>query len=158
FERSASVLDGPFWLDIARAIPDELRSVGILLRAWASFIDDNGGYGRIAAALATLAAFAGAVILFPRRRKPPPRDGAPPGRLAGAVAALRALVATALPLPAGMAVAVATLNGFGLMPGRIVDIATGLLVAVFVATIGRGIAKSLLVPAPPARRMLPIDD
>jgi small-conductance mechanosensitive channel len=61
-------------------------------------------------------------------------------------------------MPALVALAVLVLDGFGLLPPRIMEMAQGLIVAVALASAGRGIAVGLFNPAAPERRLLTVSD
>jgi potassium efflux system protein len=158
-ERSPSMLDPFFWTDVAGALPDQWRSVGILLQSWWTFARDHGGYARMAAASATLAAFAAAAFGLAgwwRRRV---RDAAiRDSRFAKARVGLSELIAAALALPLTLVVVVATLSAYGLLPDRFAAIGTGLMLAVLAAVTGRGVGRALLAPDAPARRLPAIDD
>ena len=158
FERSPSVLNPSFWLDVARAAPEELRGVASLAGSWWGFVGDSGT-GPIASALATLAGLALVAIGVARwwRRRMaarPPSDS----RFAKALAGLEVMVATAVPPPLVIAAAIVTLEAYGLLPQTIREIAVGLAVGVGVASLGRGVGRSVLAPNTPGRRLLPVDD
>ncbi|HYS47342.1 MAG TPA: DUF3772 domain-containing protein [Xanthobacteraceae bacterium] len=157
FERSASMVDESLWLDAARALPDELRGLAVLARAWWGYVRDSGA-GRIAAALAILAGLGVAALALRQwwRRLPARAPG--DARFGKALAGLRVLAAAALPLPLAIAAVIAVLSAFALLPQTIHDLGSGLLVGVALATLGRGVARGVLAPDEPDRRLAPIDD
>src|SRR5262245_29336728 len=65
-ERSSSILDPSFWIEAAGALPGEARSLGLLLRSWWGFAEEQGGSGRLTAAALTVVAFAVAAMAFGR--------------------------------------------------------------------------------------------
>ena len=60
-------------------------------------------------------------------------------------------------MPAIMLVVVLVLDGFGLMPARMMEIGFGLVAAVAIASFGRGVAVGLFAPREPDRRLLLTD-
>jgi potassium-dependent mechanosensitive channel len=157
FERGASALDPRFWVAVAQALPNDVRSMGIVLRSWGSFLEDNADLPRTAAALVSLVAFAlawHAVVRWARRRAAAVAQ--PETRLVQASAAVWAFLRAALAGPVAVAVVLAVVETFGLMPQRIDDIATALLAAIVVASFSRGIALALFAPDAPERRLVPL--
>jgi potassium efflux system protein len=63
-----------------------------------------------------------------------------------------------VPLPLAIAAVIATLDAFGLLPEPMREIVTGLDIAVAVACFGRGVARAMLAPHQPGRRLPAIDD
>jgi small-conductance mechanosensitive channel len=159
FERTSSILDPLFWSDAADAIPVELRGIGNLLQSWWSFAVENGGYSRMVAAAVTLIAFAGAGLAFRRwwRRRAPPTP-ARETRFTKAVAGLRSLAQATALAPLAVLIIVMTLDGYGLLPPRLLSVGSGLGVAVLVAAFGRGAALGVLAPHRPDWRLAAIDD
>jgi len=157
FERSANVLDPAFWGDVAQALPGGARAAVTLTSSWWGYARDTGGYARMAAALTTLIALALPALALRRwwRRLP---TRATDGRFGKALAALRTIAETAVPLPLIVAAVIVTYNGYGLVPLTIRALADALLVGVAIATLGRGVALGLLAPHEPERRLPPIDD
>jgi potassium-dependent mechanosensitive channel len=152
-ERSPSLFDWGLWLDVARGVPDELRGVASLAGSWWRFVED-AGHERSGAALATLVGLALAGIWagrWCRRRLAIEKPGE--GRFGKAVAGLAALAATAVPAPLAIAVVIATLDAYALLPQTIRQLAVGLNLAVAVASFGRGIARGVLAPDAPWRRL-----
>jgi small-conductance mechanosensitive channel len=159
FQRTPSVLDPSFWAETAKQVPGEIRSIGVVLQSWGSYARDNGGLPRVGAAAATLIGIAVIVALFVRwwRRRlagrPPPDT-----RSARALASLAAFARDALTMPLVVIGVVQVLGAFGLMTQRVQEIATGLVIAVAVATVGRGVADGGLAPHAPQRRLTRFDD
>lgn len=74
FEHTSSVLDVFFWAEVAQAFVGDVRSVGVLLQSWGSFVADNGGAPRLSAAAFSLLALGiawAALVRWLRRRFPP---------------------------------------------------------------------------------------
>jgi len=158
FERSAGLVEVRFWVDAAAAVREELGSVAALGRSWWELARASS-LGRIAAALATLAVLAAVALAggrWWRRRMAAP--AASDTRFAKALAAFRALAEAAVPLPLAIVAVIATLDAYALLPEPIREIATGLAIAVAVACFGRGVARGVLAPDQPGRRLPAIDD
>jgi small-conductance mechanosensitive channel len=159
FQRSSSALDPTFWMQAAAAVPEELRGLVLLAHSWWTYARDNGGYGSIVAALVTLAALATAAAMLANwlcsRVVLPEFTGT---RFAHAFLALVVLLRAALVMPAIVVAVVLILDGFGLVPARIMEIGLGLIVAAAIASFGRGVALGLFAPDEPQRRLLAIGD
>jgi small-conductance mechanosensitive channel len=157
FERSPSILDPFFWIDVVDALPAELRGIRVLTQSWWSFARDRG-YARLAAAAATLAALAtGALVARAWWRRRAPRSG-PDGRFAKAGIGLIAIVETALPPPLGVALVLLILTAYGLVPDRIAEIGSQFTLALLAAMIGQGVGRGALAPEEPHRRLPAISD
>jgi small-conductance mechanosensitive channel len=157
FERSPSVFDPFFWIDVADALPAELRGIRVLTQSWWSFARDRG-YARLAAAAATLVALSiGALVMRARWRRRAPRSG-PDGRFAKAGIGLIAIAETALPPPLGMTLVILILTAYGLVPDRIAEIGSQLTLALLAAMIGQGVGRGALAPEEPHRRLPAISD
>jgi small-conductance mechanosensitive channel len=157
-ERWRSLFDTGLWLDAARGLPDDIRGIASLAGSWWRFVAD-AGYDRSGAALATLLGLALAgigVARWVRRRLPAEKSS--DTRFGKAVAGLTSLAAAALPAPAALAVVIATLDAYALLPETIRELAVGLNLAVGVASFGRGIARGALAPEAPWRRLPKIED
>ena len=157
-ERSPSLFDTGLWLDAARDLSDELRGIASLAGSWGRFVAD-AGYDRIGAALATLFGLALAAVVAWRAFRSrlaieKPRDG----RFGKALAGLVDLAIAALPAPLAIAVVIATLDAYALLPATIRQFAVGFNLAVAVASFGRGIARGALAPEAPSRRLPPMGD
>jgi small-conductance mechanosensitive channel len=159
FGRSSSALDPSFWMQVARTAPDDLRGLSYLGQSWWNFALSNGGIGSMAGAVLTLLAlgFLGAMAArwLSGRDFRPPNSGT---RFAKSFYALVSLLRIALTTPAIVGIAILVLDGFGLVPPRIMEIALGLVLAVAVATFGRGVATGLFAPEDPERRLLDVKD
>ncbi len=159
FGRSSSALDPSFWTQAARAAPDDLRGLSFLGRSWWSYALANGGVSSIAAALLTLLALAGLGMAAARwlrgRNLRPAVSGT---RFAKSSFALMSLLRIALTAPAIVTVVILVLDGFGLVPPRIMEMAFGLVVAVAMAAFGRGVAIGLFAPDDPELRLLNVKD
>jgi small-conductance mechanosensitive channel len=159
FEHSPSILDPTFWTEVANTLPRELRSFGLIFSSWTGFALANGGLGGI---VGTLVAVALAGFLLWRLR------GVMQGwhnamavadtRLSKAMAGLRVMLFEALGLPVFFLAVGMVANGFGLIPERIAVVGWGLFLALFIATMMRGLSLGVLAPDAPDRRLLAIDD
>jgi potassium-dependent mechanosensitive channel len=158
FERSSGLVDVQFWLGAAAAVREELRTVAALSQSWWEFARASD-FGRIAAALATLAAMAVIALVAGRwwRRRTAAR-AAGDARIAKALTSFRALAEAAVPLPLAIAAVIATLDAYGLVPPEIREIAIGLDIAVAAACFGRGVALGVLAPDQSGDRLPAIDD
>jgi small-conductance mechanosensitive channel len=157
--RTSSALDPSFWMQAARAAPDDLRGLSFLGQSWWSYALANGGLSSMIAAILTLLGLCGVAIAAVRWLKH--RDFRPAvigTRFAKSFYALMALLRIALTMPAIVATAILVLDGFGLVPPRIMEMALGLVMAVAMATFGRGVAVGLFAPNEPDRRLLMIKD
>ncbi len=159
FEQTPSLLSPSLWLEAARALPDEFAGMTEVLRAWWELLREPDSAGRFAGAVLTVMALAIAMLLLWRwlRRRIGTTPGTPT-RFGKALAALGVLLRITLILPLATVAVVMVLENFQLLPGRLIDIAYGLAIAVLIATFGRAVATSLLAPDTPERRVAAIDD
>ena len=158
-QRTPSVLDPSFWMDTAKEAPGEIRSIGIVLQSWGSYVRDNGGLPRIGAVAATLLALGVLLVLLARwgRRRFGDRPR-PDTRSAKALASLWAFARDALTMPLIVTGVVQVLNAFALVPQRIDEVTNGLVIAVVIAAFGRGVVDGALAPSEPARRLTRFGD
>ncbi|HEX2216193.1 MAG TPA: DUF3772 domain-containing protein [Xanthobacteraceae bacterium] len=157
-QRGASALDPFLWFQTANALPGELRSFVALLGTWADAASEAGAVRLTASALLLIliaaAAFAITHWWLPRFDAGPRADT----RFARARTALWVFIWLTVRTPLAVGAAILVLEAFGLLPERMAEIAEGLAVGVIVAAFGRGIARGLLAPDKPARRIIAIDD
>jgi len=153
FEHSRGLFDSGVWVDVARAIPEEVRGVASLIGSWWRFVADSG-YDRSGAALATLLGLAlAASVAWRAFRHRLAAEKTSDSRFGKALAGLTALAAGALPAPVAIAAVIATLDAYALLPATIRQLALGLNLAVAVESFGRGIADGVLAPQTPWRRL-----
>jgi potassium-dependent mechanosensitive channel len=157
-ERSRGMFDVGVWIDLARGVPEELRGIASLTGSWWRFVLDSG-FDRSGGALATLLGLALAAIVawraFRRRlvfEKPVET------RFGKALAGLSSLAVAALPAPVAIAVVIATLDAYALLPATIRQFAVGVNLAVAVESFGRGIAVGALAPETAWRRLPAMGD
>lgn len=159
FSRSSSALDPAFWVQAASKVPETLEGVAWLARSWWGFARDSGGYGRISAALATvLALLIGAFVLtrwVKRNVTVPALSGT---RFAHAFLAVITMVRTVITVPAVIAGVVFIIDAFSLMPQRIMEIGSGLIIATAIGGLGRAVGVGLFAPDEPERRLLAMSD
>lgn len=157
FERSASVLDPFFWSDAAAALPDELRQLGAVMQGWAAAAGAKG-WPAIGLALVCLGAlFFAATMLRRSWRRRTALAPAPQSRWAKACFGLWVFVSVTLFTPLVTIIAAELLALFGLWTPQIENLAPGLVVGIMVAAFGRGVARGLLAPGEPQRRLIALD-
>lgn len=159
FVRTSSALDPLFWKEATQAIPGQWRALALLLRSWASYAIETGGWSSIAGAALTLVALFAAAIgtmgWIRRRDFHPLRTG---GRFANTFHALITLVRIAAAAPLTVVVVLLVLDAFSLMRPQIMEIGLGLVGAIAIASFGRGVAIGLFAPAEEQRRLPRLDD
>ena len=154
FARSASILDPSFWSEVYRALPIELRSIEALLDTWS---EHHTRPRWAAAALIIIVIIALAVVLtrwwLPRLIGEPSNT-----RSAKAWAALWVFAWFAIRTPIAGFAALLALTTFGLLTVRLEQIAQGLVAGMAAAAFGHGVARGLLAPEHPQRRLVQEDD
>ena len=154
FARSASILDPSFWGEVYRALPIELRSIEALLDTWS---EQHTRPRWAAAALIIIVIIALAVALT--RWWLPRIIGEPPIRAsAKAWAALWVFAWFAIRTPLAAFAALLALTTLGLLTVRLEQIAQGLVAGMAAAAFGHGVARGLLAPEHPQRRLVQEDD
>jgi len=158
FERAPSLLDPRSWVEIAQSASIEAHGVASLAGSWWRFVAETG-YDRSGAAFATLLGLALAAIgagRWYRRCLAIEKPGE--SRFGTALAGLAVLAAAAVPAPLAIAAMIATLEAYVLLPEPIRQVGLGLNLGVAVASFGRGIARAVLAPEAPWRRLPAIED
>ena len=154
FARSASILDPSFWSEVYRALPIELRSIEALLDTWS---EHHTRPRWAAAALIIIVIIALAVVLtrwwLPRLIGEPSNT-----RSAKAWAALWVFAWFAIRTPIAGFAALLALTTFGLLTVRLEQIGQGLVAGMAAAAFGHGVARGLLAPEHPQRRLVQEDD
>jgi potassium-dependent mechanosensitive channel len=158
FERSASVLNPSFWIEAAQAWPEQLSKIGALLRWWANAVRARGPLPILAAALILLGIGFAAVAVtrwwLPRFDIRTPAET----RLAKARTGIVVFLWLTLRTPVAVIIALFALRALGLWPDRFEELGAGLVAATLAAALGRGVARGLLAPDRPERRMIAIHD
>jgi len=159
FGRGTSALKPSFWLEAARELPEEMRSLSFLAEGWWNSALAKGGIWGIAGGAITLILLGAVGPLVARwlrdeRAMPVIAET----RFDKAFLALATLLRVALVTPVSIVVAILVLNAFGLVPLRIMEMAFGAVTAVAIASFGRGVAIALFAPYEPERRLLSIGD
>ena len=158
FERSASVLNPSFWIEAVQALPEHLRNYGALLRWWANAARARGPLPIVVAALLLLGiGFAAAAVTrwwLPRFDIRTPAET----RLAKARTGIVVFLWLTLRTPVALIVALFVLRALGLWPDRFEELGAGLVAATLAASFGRGVARGLLAPDRPERRLIAIYD
>ncbi|MFG1422663.1 DUF3772 domain-containing protein [Roseixanthobacter liquoris] len=163
FDRSMSILDPSLWTGAASGLGSEGRSLRFLANDWLAFALQRQG------APVLVAINAGALLIFALvfaggrflRRKfacPPPAEGNSYSRLRSGREAVKMGVFNALTTPVAVIAAFAFLGGFDITPPRAADVIHGLLVAVFIQSIGLAVSRAVLAPGEPWRRLPPLSD
>jgi small-conductance mechanosensitive channel len=154
FARSPSVLDPTFWTDVYRALPIELRSIEALLDAWSEH------HTRPRWAAAALIIIIVIALAFALTRWWLPRLIGEPSntRSAKAWAALWVFAWFAIRMPLAGFAALLALTTFGLLTVRVEQIAQGIVAGMAAAAFGHGVARGLLAPEHPHRRLVQEDD
>jgi potassium efflux system protein len=154
FARSPSVLDPTFWTDVYRALPIELRSIEALLDAWSEH------HTRPRWAAAALIIIIVIALAFALTRWWLPRLIGEPSntRSAKAWAALWVFAWFAIRMPLAGFAALLALTTFGLLTVRLEQIAQGIVAGMAAAAFGHGVARGLLAPEHPQRRLVQEDD
>ncbi|QTL02783.1 mechanosensitive ion channel family protein [Aquabacter sp. L1I39] len=163
FDRSASVLDPRLWSDAASALTVEWRSLNYLVTDWLGYARQRQEGPMVAAIAGGALAIFLAVYLIGRKlrarlRRPPPADGEAYHRLRAAREALKIALFNAVITPAATIGAYAFLTGFDLVPPRVGEVLNGLVVAVCIQSIAMAMARAVLAPSEPWRRLPPISD
>ncbi|MFS8036015.1 DUF3772 domain-containing protein [Xanthobacter sp. AM11] len=163
FERADSILDPSLWSSAASALSRELRSLNFFVSDWSAYSSRRHGslpaLGIFLGAVGILGAVvAGGRFLRRRLRTPAPGEGEAFTRLRSAREALKVVVLNASVGPAATLAAVAFLGAFDVVPPRAEELVRGLVVAVFIKAIGNGVARALLAPDEPWRRLPALSD
>ncbi|MDQ0348872.1 DUF3772 domain-containing protein [Ancylobacter vacuolatus] len=162
--RSYSIFDPSLWMQAAAAVPVELRGINYLLSDWAAYANARMPFlGQVAVAFGALVIvalifLARSILARPLHRAELGAEGEPLSRLrASGLSALVALLRMAA-APAAVTAVLALLNSFDLLPPRVNEIAQGVLLAVFIVAVGRGLLDGALAPGEPQRRVVPLSD
>ncbi len=155
FARSPSILDPSFWRDVSRALPVELRSAAALYDTW---ISEHPGGGRLLAAVLILIVIAAITIGLSRWWFARLFAGPFETRRDKARTAFWVFVWLAARTPLACLAGLMVLDTFGLLTWRVEQIAQGLVAGIAAAAFGRGIARGLLAPEKPERRLVQEDD
>lgn len=163
FERSVSVLDPSLWTSAFSGLTIEWRALTFLASDWAGYATQRQGHLAvigIAFGAFAIAALVVALGRFARRRlrRPPPPAGEKLPRLRAAREAIKVFCLEALVAPLAMLAAVAFANGFDVIPPRAEEVIRGLTVAIVIKALGNGIARALLAPGEPWRRLPSLSD
>ncbi|MFG1427289.1 DUF3772 domain-containing protein [Roseixanthobacter glucoisosaccharinicivorans] len=162
-DRSMSILDPSLWAGAASGLGSEGRSLRFLANDWLAFaLQRQGGPVLMAitagAVLIFGLVFAGGLFLQRRFACPPPEEGVSYSRLRSAREAVKMGVFNALTTPLAVIAAFSFLAGFDVTPPRAADVIHGLLVAVFIQSIGLAVARAVLAPDQSWRRLPPLSD
>src|SRR6478609_1884312 len=154
FARSASILDPSFWTEVYRALPIELRSIEALVEAWS----EHHTRPRWAGAALIIVVIIAIVVVLTRWWLPRVIGEPSNTRSAKAWAALWVFVWFAIRTPLAGFAALLALTTFGLLTVRLEQIAQGVVAGMGAAAFGHGVARGLLAPEHPHRRLVQEDD
>ena len=154
FARSASILDPSFWTEVYRALPIELRSIEALVDAWS----EHHTRPRWAGAALIIVIIIAIVVVLTRWWLPRLIGEPSNTRSAKAWAALWVFVWFAIRTPLAGFAALLALTTFGLLTVRLEQIAQGVVAGMGAAAFGHGVARGLLAPEHPHRRLVQEDD
>jgi potassium efflux system protein len=154
FARSASILDPSFWTEVYRALPIELRSIEALVDAWS----EHHNRPRWAGAALIIVVIIAIVVVLTRWWLPRMIGEPSNTRSAKAWAALWVFIWFAIRTPLAGFAALLALTTFGLLTVRLEQIAQGVVAGMAAAAFGHGVARGLLAPEHPHRRLVQEDD
>ena len=154
FARSASILDPSFWTEVYRALPIELRSIEALVDAWS----EHHTRPRWAGAALIIVIIIAIVVVLTRWWLPRLIGEPSNTRSAKAWAALWVFVWFAIRTPLAGFAALLALTTFGLLTVRLEQVAQGVVAGMAAAAFGHGVARGLLAPEHPHRRLVQEDD
>jgi potassium efflux system protein len=154
FARSASILDPSFWTEVYRALPIELRSIEALVDAWS----EHHTRPRWAGAALIIVIIIAIVVVLTRWWLPRLIGEPSNTRSAKAWAALWVFIWFAVRTPLAGFAALLALTTFGLLTVRLEQIAQGVVAGMAAAAFGHGVARGLLAPEHPHRRLVQEDD
>src|SRR6185312_2468265 len=154
FARSASILDPSFWTEVYRALSIELRSIEALVDAWS----EHHTRPRWAGAALIIVVIIAIVIVLTRWWLPRLIGEPSNTRSAKAWAALWVFIWFAIRTPLAGFAALLALTTFGLLTVRLEQIAQGVVAGMAAAAFGHGVARGLLAPEHPHRRLVQEDD
>ena len=150
FARSASILDPSFWTEVYRALPIELRRIEALVDAWS----EHHTRPRWAGAALIIVIIIAIVVVLTRWWLPRLIGEPSNTRSAKAWAALWVFIWFAIRTPLAGFAALLALTTFGLLTVRLEQVVAGMAAAAF----GHGVARGLLAPEHPHRRLVQEDD
>ena len=154
FARSASILDPSFWTEVYRALPIELRSIEALVDAWS----EHHTRPRWAGAGLIIVVIIAIVVVLTRWWLPRLIGEPSNTRSAKAWAALWVFIWFAIRTPLAGFAALLALTTFGLLTVRLEQVAQGVVAGMAAAAFGHGVARGLLAPEHPHRRLVQEDD
>jgi potassium efflux system protein len=154
FARSASILDPSFWTEVYRALPIELRSIVALVDAWS----EQHTRPRWAGAALIIVIIIAIVVVLTRWWLPRLIGEPSNTRSAKAWAALWVFIWFAIRTPLAGFAALLALTTFGLLTVRLEQVAQGVVAGMAAAAFGHGVARGLLAPEHPHRRLVQEDD
>lgn len=162
-ERSNSVLDPALWMGAGAALTQEWRALRFLVHDWIGYASQR--YGTVAlVALGAGAAVVFGVLLLAGRilrlrlRCAPPEDGAPFPRFRAAREGVKIAILYSLIWPAAVIGTGIFFTGFELVPQRVAEMFYAVAIAVMIYAVGHGLARAVIAPSEPWRRLLTISD
>ena len=158
FRRGSSALDPSFWTRFAVAIPEHARRVGALAVSYWDILRSAPGADLFGAGAVLLSLFVGAFALSVWWRRRFMLTWSLQTRFKKALASLAVLATLTLRWPLLAFLTIKTLSAFDLLPTPFDALGLRLIVAIAIASAGRGIAAALLAPGRPERRLVSFDE
>ena len=160
FARTDSLFNPDLWAQALSVFPNETGKLGELAAEWRDHIANRTGGGVLTLAIVLSLIVVGAIVLVRRviRRRiytaPPAGEMPVLSRSHKALLALRDSVLDSLTAPVAVFAVVQIFGAFGLLTERIETIAARLVTAILFVAIGRALARAVIAPGRPGRRLL----
>ncbi|MDR6953874.1 small-conductance mechanosensitive channel [Ancylobacter sp. 3268] len=162
--RSYSILNPELWLASASALAMEARGIRYLLSDWQAYASSRVPlWGQLLLALGVvgigvLATMLRRLLARPLRRLKREIGEEPLPRLKACTASMLTGIVGVVPAILAVFAAIALLDGFDVLPPRMLEVMQGVLLAVSVVSAGRGMLLAALAPDEPWRRAVPLSD
>ncbi|GLK82387.1 DUF3772 domain-containing protein [Ancylobacter defluvii] len=162
--RSYSILNPELWLASASAMAMEARGIRYLLSDWQAYAGSRVPlWGQLLLALGVvgigvLATMLRRLLARPLRRLKREIGEEPLPRLKACIASMLTGVVAIVPAILAVFASIALLDGFDVLPARMLEVMQGVLLAVTVVSTGRGMLLAALAPDEPWRRAVPLGD
>ncbi len=163
FERGESILSPNLWGEALAGVQRETRALQLFSSDWTSYAEQKRGTAGALGLLVLTLAVVGAVVVVGRLvrrrlRTPQPAEGVIFSRSRSALEALKVLLMEAIVAPLAVAAGLLVLHGFGLVPPRADQVTVAFAFAVLLKALGTAMARALLAPNEPWRRLMPMSD
>lgn len=163
FERGESILSPNLWGEALAGVQREARALQLFSSDWSSYAEQKRGPAGALGLLALTLMVVAAVVVVGRMvrarlRTPQPPEGVIFSRSRSSLEALKVLLMEAVVAPLAVAAGLLVLHGFGLVPPRADQVTVAFAFAVLLKALGTAMARALLAPNEPWRRLLPMSD